>query len=51
MMHLITLQPDQIVGDFYYPINDGTLPLDRVALLDIWQQIFQAVLFPCRPSF
>ena len=44
MMHPITLQPDQIVGDFYYPINDGTLPLDRVALLDIWQQIFQAVL-------
>lgn len=40
----ITLQPDQIVGDFYYPVNDGTLPLDRVALLDVWQQIFQAII-------
>lgn len=40
----ITLRPDQIVGDFIYPSNDGTLPLDRVALLDVWQQIFQAVI-------
>jgi hypothetical protein len=40
----ITLQPEEIVGDFYYPANDGTLPLDRVALLDVWQQIFQVVV-------
>lgn len=39
----ITLQPDQLVGDFIYPLNDGTLPLDRVALLDVWQQIFQVI--------
>lgn len=32
-----------IDGDFYYPINDGTLPLDRAALLSVWQQILMGV--------
>ena len=36
--------PELIVGDFYFPIHDGTLPLDKVALLDVWRQIFMAVL-------
>jgi len=31
--------PDQIVGDYYFPIHDGTLPLDKVALLDVWKEI------------
>ena len=52
LRHPITLQPDQIVGDFHYPINDGTLPLDRVALLDVWQQIFQTIVStPLAPAF
>lgn len=44
LRHPITLQPDQIVGDFHYPVNDGTLPLDKVALLDVWQQMFQVII-------
>lgn len=39
----LRVSPDGIVGDFIYPVNDGTLPLDRVALLDVWQQIMQGV--------
>lgn len=39
----IRVSPEMLVGDFQYPINDGTLPLDRVALLDVWRQIFVAV--------
>lgn len=30
-------------ADFYYPINDGTLPLDRAMLLQVWTQILQGV--------
>tara|TARA_R110002153_G_scaffold274298_2_gene448182 strand:+ start:3306 stop:5294 length:1989 start_codon:yes stop_codon:yes gene_type:complete len=33
---------DQIAGDFSFPVNDGTLPLDRVAMLDVWKEIFLA---------
>lgn len=44
LMHPINISPDAIAGDFYYPINDGTLPSDKVALLDIWQQMLVGVL-------
>lgn len=37
------IAPEMVTGDFYYPINDGTLPLDRVAMLDVWKEIFLAV--------
>ncbi len=39
----VKITPDQLNGDFYYPIHDGTLPLDRVAMLDVWKEIFMAV--------
>lgn len=39
--HRIT--PEHITGDFHYPVHDGTLPLDRVALLDIWREILAGV--------
>lgn len=32
----------EVTGDFYYPIHDGTLPIDRVAMLDVWKEIFLA---------
>lgn len=35
----IQIGPAQIVGDYYFPIHDGTLPLDKVALLDTWKEI------------
>lgn len=39
----VPIGPESIAGDFYYPIHDGTLPLDRVALLDVWKEIFMGV--------
>lgn len=40
---LRTLRPTDLTGDFYFPVHDGTLPLDRVAMLDVWKEIFLAV--------
>ncbi len=40
----LQISPDGIAGDYYYPVNDGSLPLDKVALLDIWKQILVGVL-------
>jgi hypothetical protein len=34
----IKITPDMLVGDFHFPIHDGTLPLDRAAMLGAWQQ-------------
>lgn len=39
----IKIGPEMLTGDFQYPVNDGTLPLDRIALLDIWKEIFIGV--------
>ena len=39
----VRISPEMLVGDFYFPVNDGTLPIDRVAMLDVWKQIFLAV--------
>jgi hypothetical protein len=35
--------PPDLVGDFFFPIHDGTLPLDRVAMLDTWKEILMGV--------
>lgn len=35
----ILVTPESIVGDFTFPINDGTLPLDKVALMDVWKEV------------
>jgi hypothetical protein len=40
----LRVTPDQLVGDFYYPVHDGTLPIDRVAMLDIWKELMIGVL-------
>jgi hypothetical protein len=39
----IHITPEMLVGDFHFPINDGTLPLDRIALLDVWKDVFLSV--------
>lgn len=39
----IEIKPDSVVGDFYYPTHDGTLPIDRVAMVDVWKEIMLAV--------
>lgn len=40
---LTPIGPDGIEGNFYFPVHDGTLPLDRMALLDVWKEIWLAV--------
>lgn len=40
----VLMRPDMEVGDFYFPIHDGTLPMDKVALFEIWQQNLTTVL-------
>jgi len=40
----VHIRPEHIVGDFHYPIHDGTLPLDRIALLDVWKELFLAMV-------
>jgi len=42
----VDIGPDSIVGDFYFPIHDGTLPLDKIAMLDIWKEILLGVVNP-----
>lgn len=44
LMEPLIIRPQDIVGDFYYPIHDGTLPIDKIATLDIWKEILMAVL-------
>lgn len=40
----IQIGPGEIAGDYTFPIHDGTLPLDRVALLEVWKEIFTTVV-------
>lgn len=40
----VQVRPEFMVGDFHYPVHDGTLPMDRVAMLDVWKEIFIGVL-------
>lgn len=40
----VNISPEMVVGDFYFPVHDGTLPLDRVALLDIWKELLSIII-------
>jgi len=40
----IRIGPEDVSGDFYFPVHDGTLPLDRVALLEVWKEIFALII-------
>jgi hypothetical protein len=43
LAHTVRLNPETVSGDFYYPIHDGTLPLDKAGMFDIWQQLMLGV--------
>lgn len=38
------IAPEHVTGDFYFPVHDGTLPLDKVAMVDVWKEILVAVM-------
>lgn len=35
-----TIRPVDVDGEFYFPIQDGTLPLDKQGMLETWERIF-----------
>lgn len=37
------LTPDMITGSFNYQISDGSLPYDKIALLEVWKEILFGV--------
>lgn len=39
-----TIHPEQITGEYYFPVHDGTLPIDRIAMLDVWREIFSTIV-------
>lgn len=39
----VKITPDRLSGDFHYPIHDGTLPLDRVALMEVWKELAMSI--------
>lgn len=38
------LKPDMIAGSFNYQVSDGSLPYDKMALLETWKEIMVAVM-------
>lgn len=42
-MDTVRITPDNIQGDFTYPVQDGTLPMDKVGMLDVWKEILLGV--------
>lgn len=39
----VKISPETLSADFTFPINDGTLPVDKVALLDVWKELFTSI--------
>jgi hypothetical protein len=39
----IMIGPADIAGDFWFPVSDGTLPMDRAQLMETWKEIWMAI--------
>lgn len=39
----ITIGPQDIAGDFWFPVSDGTLPMDRAQLMETWKELWMAI--------
>lgn len=37
------LTPDMLCGSFNYQVSDGTLPFDKMALVEVWKEIMMGV--------
>lgn len=37
------VSPDMLSGDFHFPIHDGTLPMDKTALIEAWSSVLELV--------
>lgn len=40
----LLLKPDMIAGSFNYQISDGSLPYDKVAMLETWKEILVGIM-------
>lgn len=38
------LKPDMIAGSFNYQISDGSLPYDKMAMIETWKEVMMAVM-------
>lgn len=41
---MATITPQMLAGDFHFPVSDGTLPVDKAALLSTWKEIWMAIV-------
>lgn len=41
--HPIPITPQMVAGDFTFPVSDGTLPIDKTAILGVWKDIWTAI--------
>lgn len=39
----ITKHREDIIGDFHYPIHDGSMPLNKGGILNAWKEIFLSI--------
>lgn len=40
----VPITPEMVAGDFTFPVSDGTLPIDKTAILGVWKDIWTAIV-------
>lgn len=40
----LSIAPQDVGGDFYFPVSDGTLPVDKMALLGVWKELWLQIV-------
>ena len=43
LMNPVPITPQMVAGDFTFPVSDGTLPIDKTAMLGVWKEIWTAI--------
>lgn len=44
MPNSMQMTPEMLVGSFNYQISDGSLPYDKVALVEVWKEILMGIM-------
>lgn len=39
----LRVTPESVQGDFSFPVHDGSMPMDKLGMLEVWKEIFIAV--------
>lgn len=40
----VPITPQMVAGDYTFPVSDGTLPIDKTALLGVWKEIWLGIM-------